>query len=69
MVRTICYIQHFYPKYTEEEILGLTQSKIGTLIEMGGAINNPSVLDKYKPLKFNSEFELEHYIIDKFKFI
>ena len=36
---------------------------------MAGAINNPSLLDKYKPLKFASEFEFEHYIIDKFKMV
>ena len=34
---------------------------------MGGAINNPSVLDKYKTLKFASEFEFEQYLLDKFK--
>ena len=36
---------------------------------MAGAVNNPSVLDKYKRLKFSSEFEFEHYIIDKFKMV
>lgn len=63
----ICYIQHTYPQYTEDDILNLTQSKIGALIEMGGAIQNPSVLDKYKTLKFSSEFEFEQYLLNKFK--
>ncbi len=63
----ICYIQHTYPQYTKEKILDLTQSQIGTLIEMGGAIQNPSVLDKYKTLKFSSEFEFEQYLLNKFK--
>ena len=58
---------HTYPQFTKDQILHLTQSQIGTLIEMGGAINNPSVLDKYKTLKFASEFEFEQYILDKFK--
>lgn len=34
---------------------------------MGGAIQNPSVLDKYKTLKFSSEFEFEQYLLNKFK--
>lgn len=36
---------------------------------MGAAVENPKLLDKYKTLKFSSEFEFEHYIVDKFKFI
>lgn len=34
---------------------------------MGGAIQNPSVLDKYKTLKFSNEFEFEQYLLNKFK--
>ena len=54
---------------TKHSVLELTQSQISYLIEMAGAVNNPSVLDKYKTLKFSSEFEFEHYIIDKFKMV
>ena len=39
------------------------------LIEMVSAMKNPELLKKYKPLKFASAFEFEHYIVDKFKFI
>jgi hypothetical protein len=60
---------HFYPQLTKDSVLELTQSQISYLIEMAGAVNNPSVLDKYKTLKFSSEFEFEHYIIDKFKMV
>lgn len=60
---------HFYPTYTKADVLELTQSQISYLIEMGGAINNPEVLNKYKTLKFASEFEFEQYVIDKFRFI
>lgn len=66
---TLCYVMHFYPQITKNYALELTQSQISYLIEMAGAINNPSLLDKYKPLKFASEFEFEHYIIDKFKMV
>jgi len=50
-------------------VFNLTQSQVSYLLDMAGAIQNPSVLDKYKTLKFKSEFEFEHYIIDKFKVI
>lgn len=60
---------HFYPQFTKNDVLELTQSQVSYLIEMAGAVNNPSVLDKYKRLKFSSEFEFEHYIIDKFKMV
>jgi hypothetical protein len=58
-----------YPQLTQNDILDFTQTKISTLIEMGAAVENPKLLDKYKTLKFSSEFEFEHYIVDKFKFI
>jgi len=60
---------HYYPKYTKDDVLNLTQSQISYLIEMVGAINNPSILDKYKPLKFSSEFEFDTYVLNKFKLI
>lgn len=68
MVFTIASILHYYPSYSKNEVMDLTQSQIGMLLEMVGVINNPDLLNKYKPLKFSSEFEFEHYIIDKFKF-
>ena len=68
-VFTICYVMHYYPQLTKDKVMDLTQSQVSYLIEMAGAIQNPSVLDKYKTLKFKSEFEFEHYIIDKFKVI
>ena len=66
---TICYVMHFYPQYTKHRVLDLTQSQISSLLDMAGAIQNPSLLDQYKTLSFNSEFEFEQYIMEKFKFI
>lgn len=58
-----------YPQYSKEDVLELSQSQISYLIEMVAVMENPKLLEKYKPLKFSSEFEFEHYIIDKFRFI
>jgi len=60
---------HFYPQFTKDYVLNLTQSQVSYLIEMAGAVQNPSVLDKYKTLKFSSEFEFEQYILQKFKMV
>lgn len=60
---------HYYPQLSKTDVLELTQSQVSYLIEMGGAVNNPSVLDKYKKMAFNGKLDFEHYIIDKFKFI
>ena len=30
-------------------------------------IKNPELLEKYKPIKFNSEFEFEQWILGKFR--
>jgi len=45
----------------------MTQSKIGTLVEMIWYFENPKWLDKYKELKFSSEFEFEQYILNQYK--
>lgn len=68
-VFTICYVMHYYPQMTKNYVLWLTQSQVSYLIEMAGAIQNPSVLDKYKTLKFTSEFEFEQYILQKFRMV
>lgn len=68
-VFTICYVMHYYPQFTKNYVLDLTQSQVSYLIEMAGAIQNPSVLDKYKTLKFTSEFEFEQYILQKFRMV
>jgi hypothetical protein len=68
-VYTICEIMHYYPSYTKEKIMELTQSQIWTLIEMISYCEDPSQLKKLKPIKFSSKFEFEQYILNKFKFI
>lgn len=68
-VYSICLILHYYPNYTKEQILDMTQSQISMLIEMVWNIENPSNLKKYKPLKFSSKFEFEQYILNKFKLV
>lgn len=60
---------HYYPNYTKEQILELTQSQISMLIEMVGICKDPSQLKKYKPVRFSSKFEFEQYILNKFKLI
>lgn len=67
MIYTICLVMHYYPSYTKNEVLELTQSQISHLIEMAGCIENPKSLEKYKKLRFNSKFEFEQYILQKFK--
>lgn len=69
IVYTICLIVHYYPSYTKESVLELTQSQIWMLIEMISNIENPKNLSKYKDLKFSSKFEFEQYILNKFKMI
>lgn len=69
IVRCICMIMHYYSAYTKESILELTNSEISTLLEMVGLTKNPEWLNKYKKLKFSSEFEFEQYILNKFKMI
>lgn len=56
-----------YPTITENDIMEMTQSKIGTLVEMIWYFENPKWLDKYKELKFSSEFEFEQYILNQYK--
>lgn len=69
MVYTICLILHYYPSYTKDYVLNLSQSQISMLIEMIGNIENPKNLSKYKKVKFSSKFEFEQYILNKFKLI
>ncbi len=69
MVWTICMIMHYYPSYTKEDIMNLTQSQISYLMQMVWLTKNPQWLDKYKTVKFSSEFEFEQYILNKFKLI
>lgn len=68
-VYTICSILHYYPNYSKEDVLNLTQSQISMLIEMITNIENPSNLKKYKPIRFSSKFEFEQYILNKFKLV
>lgn len=69
MIYSICLILHYYPSYTKDYILNLTQSQLWMLIEMIWNIENPKNLNKYKKLKFSSKFEFEQYILNKFKLI
>jgi hypothetical protein len=62
-------ILHYYPNYTKEQVLELTQSQVWMLLEMVGCIENPNNLKKYKQLRFSSKFEFEQYILNKFKMI
>lgn len=62
-------IMHYYPSYTKEKILDLTNSQISYLLEMVWLTKNPDGLNKYKTVKFSSEFEFEQYILNKFKLI
>ncbi len=62
-------IMHYYPSYTKEKILDLTNSQISYLLEMVWLTKNPEWLNKFKNLKFSSEFEFEQYILNKFKLI
>lgn len=64
---SICIIMNKYPTITENDIMEMTQSKIGTLVEMIWYFENPKWLDKYKKLKFSSEFEFEQYILNQYK--
>lgn len=69
MVYTICIIMHYYPSYTKDQILELTESQISMLIEMIGYCEDPSKLKAKKELRFSSKFEFEQYILNKFKLI
>ena len=58
---------HYYPHISKLEAIQLSQSQISSLLEMVWCIKNPELLEKYKPIKFNSEFEFEQWILGKFR--
>lgn len=58
---------HYYPCYNKQEVLELSQSQVSLLLEMISCIKNPEGLEKYKTVKFSSEFEFDQRVLGKFK--
>ena len=59
---------HYY-WFSKEDIQEKRMSEISTLLEMVGCIKNPELLNKYKEMKFSSEFEFEQYLLNNMRFI
>ena len=59
---------HYY-WLSKEEVRNKTSSEISTLLEMIWYFKNPKGLERYKDLKFWTEFEFEQYLLNKMKFI
>lgn len=64
---SICAIMHYYPCYNKQEVLEFSQSQVSSLLEMISCIKNPEGLEKYKTVKFSSEFEFDQRVLGKFK--
>lgn len=67
MVRSITAIMHYYPHYSKEDILELSQSQVSSLLEMISCIKNPELLERHKSVKFSSEFEFEQRVLGRFR--